>query len=346
MEQQKKDRFSIVVTEIPYQVNKSSLIEKIAELAREKKIEGISHVQDESDRFGVRVVIDLKRDATIEVVLNQLYRFSQMQTSLGSIFTALDKGKSNSSGLKKTFLNKFIDFEKEVVAKRTIFELEKARERSHVLCGLAVAVSNVDEVIAIIRNSENPSIAKEALMTTKWKVGELRQYLELIDDPLYKIKEDGTYLLSEQQAKAILELRLQRLTALGASEIGAELEELSDKIRLCLDILKSRERIRAIISDELSEVKKSYTIPRRSEIQEFEGDFEDEDLIEKEEMVVTVTREGYIKRTALSEYREQKRGGKGTQGMNTKETDVVTNLLLPIRNTPIVLYLRWTCLQA
>ena len=337
VEQQKKDRFSIVVTEIPYQVNKSSLVEKIAELAREKKIEGISHVQDESDRLGVRVVIDLKRDATIEVVLNQLYRFSQMQTSFGFNLLALDKGKPVLLDLK-TFLNKFIEFREEVVAKRTIFELEKARERSHLLCGLAVAVSNVDEVIAIIRNSENPSIAKEALMTTKWKVGELRQYLELIDDPLYKIKEDGTYLLSEQQAKAILELRLQRLTALGASEIAAELEELSDKIRLCLDILRSREKIRAIISDELSEVKKSYTIPRRSEIQEFEGDFEDEDLIEKEEMVVTVTREGYIKRTALSEYREQKRGGKGTQGMNTKETDVVTNLFVTNTHTPLLFF--------
>ena len=334
VEEPKRDRFSIVVTEIPYQVNKSSLVEKIAELAREKKIEGISHVQDESDRLGVRVVIDLKRDATIEVVLNQLYRFSQMQTSFGFNLLALDKGKPILLDLKN-FLNKFIEFREEVVAKRTIFELEKARERSHLLCGLAVAVSNVDKVIAIIRNSENPSIAKEALMTTKWKVKELRQYLELIDDPLYKIKEDGTYLLSEQQAKAILDLRLQRLTALGATEIGTELEELSDKIRLCLDILKSRERIRAIISEELLEVKKSYTVPRRSEIQEFEGDFEDEDLIEKEEMVVTVTREGYIKRTALSEYREEKRGGKGTQGMNTKETDVVTNLFVTNTHTPL-----------
>ena len=337
VEEPKRDRFSIVVTEIPYQVNKSSLVEKIAELAREKKIEGISHVQDESDRLGVRVVIDLKRDATIEVVLNQLYRFSQMQTSFGFNLLALDKGKPILLDLK-TFLNKFIEFREEVVAKRTIFELEKARERSHLLCGLAVAVSNVDKVIAIIRNSENPSVAKEALITTKWKVKELRQYLELIDDPLYKIKEDGTYLLSEQQAKAILDLRLQRLTALGATEIGTELEELSDKIRLCLDILKSRERIRAIISEELLEVKKSYTVPRRSEIQEFEGDFEDEDLIEKEEMVVTVTREGYIKRTALSEYREQKRGGKGTQGMNTKETDVVTNLFVTNTHTPLLFF--------
>ncbi|MDC3090665.1 DNA gyrase subunit A, partial [Paracoccaceae bacterium] len=337
VEEQKKERFSIVITEIPYQVNKSSLVEKIAELAREKKIEGISHVQDESDRLGVRVVIDLKRDATIEVVLNQLYRFSQMQTSFGFNLLALDKGKPILLDLK-TFLNKFIEFREEVVAKRTIFELEKARERSHLLCGLAVAVSNVDKIITIIRNSENPSTAKEALMNSKWKVKELSRYLELIDDPLHKIKEDGTYLLSEQQAKAILELRLQRLTALGSTEIGTELQELSDKIKLCLDILKSRERIRAIISSELLEVRESYNVPRRSEIQEFEGDFEDEDLIEKEEMVVTVTREGYIKRTALSEYREQKRGGKGTQGMNTKETDVVTNLFVTNTHTPLLFF--------
>ena len=346
VEQQKKDRFSIVVTEIPYQVNKSSLVEKIAELAREKKIEGISHVQDESDRLGVRVVIDLKRDATIEVVLNQLYRFSQMQTSFGFNLLALDKGKPTLLDLK-AFLNKFIEFREEVVAKRTIFELEKARERSHLLCGLAVAVSNVDKVIAIIRNSENPSIAKDALMTTKWKVGELRQYLELIDDPLYKIKEDGTYLLSEQQAKAILELRLQRLTALGASEIGAELEELSDKIRLCLDILRSREKIRAIISDELSEVKKSYTIPRRSEIQEFEGDFEDEDLIERGRNGRNSYEGRIYQKDSTVRIQGSKNGGKGTQGMNTKETDVVTNLFVTNTHTPpIVLFLRWIRLQA
>ena len=260
-----------------------------------------------------------------------------MQTSFGFNLLALDKGKPSLLNLK-SFLNKFIEFREEVVARRTIFELEKARERSHLLCGLAVAVSNVDEVIAIIRNSENPSKAKETLMNTKWKVKELSQYLELIDDPLHTINEDGTYLLSEQQAKAILELRLQRLTALGATEIGSELEDLADKIRICLDILKSRERIRKIISEELKEVKESYAIPRRSEIQEFEGDFEDEDLIEKEEMVVTVTREGYIKRTALSEYREQKRGGKGTQGMNTKETDVVTNLFVTNTHTPLLFF--------
>ena len=287
----------------------------------------------------------MKRDATVDVVLNQLYRFSQLQTSFGFNLLALDKGKPILLDLK-SFLNKFIDFREEVVARRTIFELEKARERSHLLCGLAVAVSNVDEVISIIRSSENPSKAKETLMATNWKVNELSEYLELIDDPLHKIKEDGTYLLSEQQAKAILELRLQRLTALGANEIGSELEDLADKIRICLDILKSRERIRKIISEELKEVKESYAIPRRSEIQEFEGDFEDEDLIEKEEMVVTVTREGYIKRTALSEYREQKRGGKGTQGMNTKETDVVTNLFVTNTHTLYYFFIRWFCLQA
>ncbi len=337
IEQTKKDRNAIVVTEIPYQVNKSNLVEKIAELAKDKKIEGISHVQDESDRHGIRVVIDLKRDATAEVVLNQLYRFSPMQTSFGFNMLALDKGKPELLNLK-TFLQKFINFREEVVSRRTVFELQKARERSHMLCGLAVAVSNVDEVIKIIRSSDTPSEAKSSLMKVEWKVEKLRRYLDLIDDPLHKISSQGTYVLSENQAKAILELRLQRLTALGVTEITEELEELSKKIKTCLDVLKSQTKIKEIIAEELKNVKATFSIPRRTEIVEFEGEFEDEDLIEKEEMVVTVTREGYIKRTALTEYREQRRGGKGTQGMNTKETDVVTNLFVANTHTPLLFF--------
>ncbi len=337
IEQTRKDRIAIVVTEIPYQVNKSSLVEKIAELAKDKKIEGISHVQDESDRHGIRVVIELKRDATAEVVLNQLYRFSPMQTSFGFNMLALDKGKPELLNLK-TFVQKFINFREEVVSRRTAFELAKARERSHMLCGLAVAVSNVDEVIKIIRSSETPSEAKASLKIIEWKVENLRQYLDLIDDPLYKISSRGTYVLSENQAKAILELRLQRLTALGVNEITDELEELSEKIRTCLEVLKSQTKIKEIIADELINVKATFSVPRRTEIVEFEGDFEDEDLIEKEEMVVTVTREGYIKRTALTEYREQRRGGKGTQGMNTKEADVVTNLFVANTHTPLLFF--------
>ena len=336
-EETKKDRLSIILTEIPYQVNKSSLVEKIAELAKEKRIDGISHVQDESDRQGIRVVIDLKRDATAEVVLNQLYRFSPMQTSFGFNMLALDKGKPELLNLK-IFIEKFIKFREEVVSRRTAFELKKARERSHLLCGLAVAVSNVDKVIKIIRNSENPSIAKDTLMNVNWQVEQLRQYLDLIDDPLYKVTKEGTYALSEHQAKAILELRLQRLTALGASEITDELEELAKKIQECLEILKSQEKIKGLISKELQDVKDTFSVPRRTKIVEFEGDFEDEDLIEKEEMVVTVTREGYIKRTALTEYREQRRGGKGTQGMNTKEADVVTNLFVANTHTPLLFF--------
>ena len=337
VEQTKKDRIAIIVTEIPYQVNKANLVEKIAELAKDKKIEGISHVQDESDRHGIRVVIDLKRDATVEVVLNQLYRFSPMQTSFGFNMLALDKGKPELLNLK-TFVQKFINFREEVVSRRTVYELEKARERSHMLCGLAVAVSNVDEVIKIIRSSETPSQAKASLMKVEWKVEKLRQYFDLIDDPLHKISSQGTYILSENQAKAILELRLQRLTALGVNEITDELEELSEKIKICLDVLKSQTKIKDIIADELKNVKATFSVPRRTEIVEFEGDFEDEDLIEKEEMVVTVTREGYIKRTALTEYREQRRGGKGTQGMNTKEADVVTNLFVANTHTPLLFF--------
>ncbi len=337
IEQIRKDRIAIVVSEIPYQVNKSSLVEKIAELAKDKKIEGISHVQDESDRHGIRVVIELKRDATAEVVLNQLYRFSPMQTSFGFNMLALDKGKPELLNLK-TFIQKFINFREEVVSRRTAFELEKARERSHMLCGLAVAVSNVDEVIKIIRSSETPSEAKASLMIIEWKVENLRQYLELIDDPLHKISSQGTYVLSENQAKAILELRLQRLTALGVNEITDELEELSEKIKICLEVLKSQTKIKEIIAEELINVKAIFSVPRRTQIVEFEGDFEDEDLIEKEEMVVTVTREGYIKRTALTEYREQRRGGKGTQGMNTKEADVVTNLFVANTHTPLLFF--------
>ncbi len=220
-----------------------------------------------------------------------------MQTSFGFNMLALDKGKPELLILK-TFVQKFINFREEVVSRRTVFELEKARERSHMLCGLAVAVSNVDEVIKIIRSSETPSEARASLMSVEWKVEKLRQYLDLIDDPLHKISPQGTYVLSENQAKAILELRLQRLTALGVNEITDELEELSEKIKICLEVLKSPTKIKEIIANELKNVKSTFSVPRRTKIVEFEGDFEDEDLIEKEEMVVTVTREGYIKRTA------------------------------------------------
>lgn len=337
IEEIRKDRFAIIATEIPYQVNKATLIERIAELARDKKIEGIAHVQDESDRQGVRVVVELRRDATPEVVLNQLFRFTPLQTSFGCNMLALNGGRPEQLDLKK-FLTAFIAFREEVVARRTAFELRKARERAHILCGLAVAVSNVDEVVATIRSSSDPAEARERLMTRAWPAAEIAGYIRLIDDPSHRVQEDGTYFLSETQARAILELRLQRLTALGVKEVTDELEDLAGKITDYLDILRSRARIMAIISAELAEVKALFAVPRRSEIIEHDGDLEDEDLIEREDMVVTVTQGGYIKRTPLTEYRAQKRGGKGTQGMATKDEDFVTTLFVANTHTALLFF--------
>ncbi|MGV6889738.1 DNA gyrase subunit A [Rhodophyticola sp. SM2404] len=337
VEEIRKDRFAIIIDEIPYQVNKASMIERIAELVREKKIDGISGVADESDRIGVRVVIELKRDATAEVVLNQLFRFSQMQTYFGCNMLALNGGKPEQLNLRG-FLTAFLDFREEVVARRTAFELNKARERSHVLCGLAVAVSNVDEVVATIRQSADAAAAREALMTRRWPAHEIADYIRLIDDPTHKMNEDGTYNLSETQARAILELRLQRLTQIGVKEVTDELEELAGKIKEYLAILASRERILQIISSELAEVKDAFAVPRRTEIVDWSGDMDDEDLIEREDMVVTITAGGYIKRTPLADFRAQKRGGKGVSGGSLKEDDVVTNLFVANTHTPLLFF--------
>ncbi|WP_405053991.1 DNA gyrase subunit A [Tabrizicola sp.] len=337
IEEIRKDRWAIIIDEVPYQVNKARMIEIIAEMVREKKIEGISNVADESDRIGVRVVIELKRDATADVVLNQLYRFSPMQVSFGCNMLALNGGRPEQLTLRD-FLSYFIAFREEVVAKRTAFELRKARERSHILCGLAVAVSNVDEVVATIRASADPAEARERLMTRRWPAGEIIPFLKLIDDPSHPVNEDGTYNLSEVQARAILELRLQRLTALGVKEITDELEELAAKIKDYLEILGSRDRIMAIISDELREVKALFAVPRRTEITDWSGDMEDEDLIEREDMVVTITSGGYIKRTPLVEFRSQNRGGKGLASMSTKEDDVVTTLFVVNTHTNLLFF--------
>ncbi|MBO9435189.1 DNA gyrase subunit A [Ruegeria sp. R13_0] len=337
VEELRKDRYAIVVDEIPYQVNKASMIEKIAEAVREKRIEGVSHVQDESDRNGVRVVVELKRDATPEVVLNQLYRFSPMQTSFGCNMLALNGGRPEQLTLRR-FLTSFIDFREDVVARRTAYDLRKARERSHILCGLAVAVSNVDEVVATIRSSADAAEAREKLMTRRWPAAEIEGYLRLIDDPLSKMNDDGTYNLTEVQARAILELRLQRLTQLGVKEVTDELEQLAAKIKEYLDILSSRERIMSIIGDELREVRDQFAVPRRTEIVDWSGDMEDEDLIEREDMVVTVTSGGYIKRTPLADFRAQKRGGKGLSGMQTKEEDVVTTLFVANTHTQLLFF--------
>ncbi|MEI2804909.1 DNA gyrase subunit A [Albidovulum sp.] len=337
VEEIRKDRFAIVLDEIPYQVNKASMIEKIAEMVRDKRIEGIAHVQDESDRVGVRVVIELKRDATAEVVLNQLFRFTPMQTSFGCNMLALNGGRPETLTLRD-FLTHFIGFREEVVARRTAHELRKARERSHILCGLAVAVSNVDEVVATIRASTDPAEARERLMTRRWPAQDIADYIRLIDDPTHTMNEDGTYNLSETQARAILDLRLQRLTALGVKEVTDELQELAAKITDYLDILGSRDRIMAIISDELREVKEAFAVPRRTEIADWAGDMDDEDLIEREDMVVTVTSGGYIKRTPLAEFRSQRRGGKGLSGMATKEDDVVTTLFVANTHTQLLFF--------
>jgi DNA gyrase subunit A len=336
-EEIRKDRYAIILDEIPYQVNKASMIEKIAEMVRDKKIEGVSHVQDESDRNGVRVVVELKRDATAEVVLNQLFRFTPMQTYFGCNMLALNGGRPEQLTLRK-FLTSFIDFREEVVARRTAFELRKARERSHVLCGLAVAVTNVDEIVAAIRTSADPAEARLKLMTRRWPAKDILEYIALIDDPTHTANDDGTYNLSEIQARAILELRLQRLTALGVKEVTGELQTLAANIREYLDILRSRERIMAIISDELQEVRDQFAVPRRTQIVDWSGDMEDEDLIEKEDMVVTITSGGYIKRTPLVDFRAQRRGGKGLAGMATKQDDVVTNLFVANTHTQLLFF--------
>ena len=337
VEEIRKDRYAIIVDDIPYQVNKAAMIEKIADMVREKKIEGIAHVQDESDRVGVRVVIELKRDATADVVLNQLYRFTPMQTSFPCNMLALNGGRPETLTLRD-FLTAFITFREEVVARRTAFELRRARERSHILCGLAVAVSNVDEIVRTIRSSADAAEARERLMTRRWPAMDIAGYIKLIDDPSHTINDDGTYNLSEMQARAILDLRLQRLTALGVKEVTDELAELASKIKDYLAILASRERILSIISEELHEVKAAFAVPRRTEIVDWAGDMEDEDLIEREDMVVTITSGGYIKRTPLAEFRSQNRGGKGLASMQTKEDDVVTTLFVANTHTHLLFF--------
>ncbi len=321
-EEIRKDRQAIIVDEIPYQVNKALMIERIAQIAKEGKIEGISSIRDESDRVGVRVVIELKRDATAEIVLNQLWRFTPMESSFSCNLLALNGGRPELLTLWKV-LRSFLDFREEVVTRRTAEELRRARARSHVLCGLAVAVSNLDEVVAIIRSSPEPAVARSRLQERDWPAAEIAEFVRLVAEAGHMVDEDGTYRLSEIQARAILDLRLQRLTALGVREITDELQTLASRIRDFLDILASGHRIRQIIAGELEQAREKFAVPRRSSIEERVDDIEDEDLIEPEEMVITITNGGYIKRTPLSEYRAQKRGGKGLSGMATRDEDFV-----------------------
>ncbi|GIL01584.1 MAG: DNA gyrase subunit A [Alphaproteobacteria bacterium] len=337
METIRGEREAIIVTEVPYQVNKATMIEKIAELVRDKRIEGIADIRDESDRDGYRVVIELRRDAVPDVVLNQLYRYTPLQTSFGCNFVALNGGKPEQLNLLD-LLRAFNAFREEVVTRRTKFLLGKARIRAHVLVGLAIAVANIDEVIRLIRAAPDPATAREQLMTRDWPAADIAPLVELIDDPRHRLNEDGTYNLSEEQARAILDLRLQRLTALGRDEIADELHGLGDEIREYLAILASRARVLGIVKDELAAIREEFATPRRTEIVEGGFDVEDEDLIAREDMVVTVTHAGYIKRVALDTYRAQRRGGKGRSGMATREEDFVTRLFVASTHTPVLFF--------
>lgn len=333
----RKDREAIIVSEIPYQVNKASMVERIAELVREKKIEGISDLRDESDRDGYRVVVELKRDVVPEVVLNQLYKFTPLQTNFGANMVALDGGRPKVMNLRD-LLTVFIAFRESVVSRRTKFLLNKARDRAHILVGLAIAVANIDEVIRVIRTSPDPNTARETLMARDWPAKDVATMIMLIDDPRHRVAEDGTARLSLEQAKAILDLRLQRLTALGREEISEELDKLALEIADYLDILRSRARIQAIIKDELGAVKAEFATPRRTVIIDQEGEVEDEDLIQREDMVVTVSHAGYVKRVPLSTYRAQKRGGKGRSGMQTRDEDFVSRLFVASTHTPVLFF--------
>lgn len=337
IEEVRKEREAIIITEIPYQVNKASLVEKIAELVRDKRIEGVADLRDESSREGMRIVVEVKRDALPDVVLNQLYRFTQLQSSFGCNFVALNGGKPELMNLKQ-ILDAFIDFREQVVTRRARFLLNKARDRAHVLVGLAVAVANIDEVIALIRTAPDPATARGQLMTRRWPAADVAPLIALIDDPRHRINDDGTFNLSEEQARAILELRLARLTALGRDEIGDELNGLGAEIEDYLDILRSRERVRAIIREELEAIREQFGTPRRTEISDHAADFDDEDLIAREDMVVTVSHGGYIKRVPLSTYRAQNRGGKGRSGMATRDEDFVARLFVANTHTPVLFF--------
>lgn len=337
IEETKTGREVIVVHEIPYQVNKASMVQRIAELVREKRVEGISDLRDESDRQGVRVVIEIKKDASAEVVLNQLFRYSQLQTSFGVNMLALNGGRPELMNLRKV-LQCFIAFREEVVARRTKFELNKARDRAHNLVGLALAVANIDEVIRIIRHAPDPATARERLLEKAWPASDMRAMIELIADRRTKFDEDGAIRLSDEQARQILELRLHRLTALGRDEIGDEATGLAKKIADYLDILSSRPRMMGIIRDELTEVREKFAVPRRTEFAFGDMDMDDEDLIEREDMVVTFTHGGYVKRTPLATYRTQHRGGKGRSGMTMKDDDFITRLYSANTHTEMLFF--------
>ncbi len=331
------DREAIIISEIPYQVNKAAMVERISELWREKKIDGIAALRDESDREGYRVVIELRRDAMPDVVLNQLYRYTPLQSTFGANVVALDGGRPLVMTLKD-LLRCFTAFREEVISRRTKHLLGKARDRAHVLVGLAIAVANIDEVISLIRSSQDANAAREALMVRDWPARDVEAMITLIDDPRHQVTASGTYKLSAEQAKAILDLRLQRLTALGRDEIKVELDKLAAEIADYLDILRSRARIQTIVKDELKAVRDKFATPRRTTILDQEGEVEEEDLIHREDMVVTVSHMGYVKRVPLSSYRAQRRGGKGRTGMQTRDADFVSRLFVASTHTPVLFF--------
>ncbi|WP_428627058.1 DNA gyrase subunit A [Sphingopyxis sp.] len=337
IEEGRNDRQSIVLTSIPFQVGKSGLVEKIAEAARDKRIEGVSDIRDESNREGVRVVIELKRDATAEVVLNQLWRHTPAQSSFPANMLAIRGGRPEMMGLK-TILSAFIDFREEVITRRCKFELNKARDRAHILLGLVVAVSNLDEVVRIIRGSSSPAAARDALLAREWPIGDIAPYIRLVEAIDGEMDASSSYRLSEVQVKAILDLRLHRLTAIGRDDIAKELKELADEIEGLLAILADREKLYAVMREELIAVRDEFAKPRRTQLAPAADGIDDEDLIEREEMVVTVTMDGYIKRTTLDSFRSQRRGGKGRAGMATKDEDVVTEMFVTSTHTPVLFF--------
>jgi len=337
IEEVRKDREAIIITAIPYQVNKAAMVERIAELVREKRVEGVADLRDESDRSGMRVVVELKRDASAEVVLNQLYRFTQLQTAFPVNALALNRGRPQQMGVRD-MLDVFIAFREEVVVRRTRFELSKARDRAHVLVGLAIAVVNIDEVIHIIRSSKDPAEARERLMARDWPIGDMEGLIALVADPRTMAVDGDKVRLTDEQTRAILALTLSRLTGLGRDEIFGEGRELAAAIRAHLDLLSSREAIMAVVRAELVEVREAFATPRRTQIVEGDADVEDEDLIAREDMVITVTHGGYVKRTPLTTYRTQHRGGKGRSGMSTKEEDAVTRVFSASTHAPMLFF--------
>ncbi len=326
-----------MVHEVPYQVNKGKLLERLGEVAREKIVEDIAEIRDESDRDGVRVVIDLKKGAIGEVVLNQLFKFTALQTSFGCNMVALDHGRPRIFILKD-FVEAFVKFREEVITRRTIYELGKARDRAHILAGLAVAVANIDEIIALIRGASNPLEAREGLLAKRWPVHDVKPLIELIDDPEHPVEEGNTYQMSETQAKAILDLRLHRLTGLERDKIGDELNVITDAIAEYLAILASREKMLEVLREELNEVKDKFGTPRRTELCDAEFESDIEDLIQREDMVVTITHGGYVKRVPLDTYRAQKRGGKGRSGTALKDDDFVSDMFVASTHTPIIFF--------